>query len=140
MSRLGAVWSNVASELEVKDWIRSSTEKMQRETDLAAVKKSRRRDRLSKARKSRANVRLDENVLTARENATRKAVAEKSRQEGSVVVIEDSVAMVSETAPGATPANVRFVHVMGDVGIQRLTWGAGAHRGEENEVPVLRPA
>lgn len=89
--------------------------------------------------KEGADVRSVENVPIARENVTRKAVAAKSRQEGSTVTIEDSVAPASETAAGATLADVRSAQITGDVGSQRSARSADVHHEEEDEEGVAAP-
>lgn len=52
-------------------------------------------------------MRLDENVTLARENVSQKDTAARSGQESSVIVIEDSVALVLEAAAGAMFVDVR---------------------------------
>lgn len=73
----------------------------------------------------------------ARESTVRETVAPGSEQEGSAVVIEDSVAPVFEIAAGATPADVRTVQVTGDTERQRSTRGDGAHQEKEDEAAVV---
>lgn len=110
---------------------------MQRKTDLAAVEERQRWDRAAEEREKRANVRLDANVPGSREKVAREAVAARSGQEGSVVVIENSVASAFGVAAGATPVDDSSVQITGDVRYQRSTECAGAHREEEDEVAVV---
>lgn len=119
--------------------MKAATDRMQREMDLAAAEKRQRWDRAAEAKKKMANVRTSENVSFARKNVTQKAVAAKSRQEGSFVVTGNSVAPAPEVAAGATLVDVRSAQVTGDVRCQRSTSGAGAHPEEEDEVAVLAP-
>lgn len=120
--------------LEEEDMMKSTREAVQKKTDLPAVEERRRWDRSAKARKMRANGRLDEDVPAARELVAVVAGAAWSGEEGSVVAFEDSVALASESAAGAVPADVRTVQVAGDVGSKRSTRGVGAHREERKDV------
>lgn len=81
----------------------------------------------------RVDMWLKEIVTVAPGNATQEAAAATSRQEGLLVMIEDSVASAPEAAAGAKPANVRSVQITGDVESQRSTRGVDA-RQEEDEV------
>lgn len=82
-------------------------------------------------------MRLDENVPAARKNVTQEAASARSGQEGSVVMIEESVALASKAAAGATLANVRSVHVKGNVGSPPSTRGSGTRHEGEDEVAVV---
>lgn len=59
--------------LEKEDRMRAATERVQKSTALAALKKRRKWHRASTARKMMAIVRLDENVAVARKNVTQEA-------------------------------------------------------------------
>lgn len=76
---------------------------------LAVAEERCRWDLAAKARKKRANVRSSERGPVVQENSAQEVAVARSEQEGSVVVLEDSVASVSEAAVGAMPADVRSV-------------------------------
>lgn len=79
-------------------------------------------------------------MTVALENLTQEAAAMTSGQEGSVAVIVESISPTSEAAAGATPADVRSVQVMGDVGSQQSIEGADACQEREEEVAEVAPA
>lgn len=114
--------------------MQAAAERIQRKTTVAAAEERRSWDRASKAREKRAKMRLDENVAVAGESVTQETTAVRSEQKSSVVVIEDNVASASETAAGATLADVRSVQVTSDVGSQRPIGNADARPEEEEEV------
>lgn len=117
----------------------AATDRVQRETYLAVAKDRRKRERAAKAKRGSANARATDNVPGAGESIVRETVAARSRQEGSVVVIEDSVEPNSETTAGETPADVKLVKMTDDVGSQLSTEGKGAHQEKEDDVAKVLP-
>lgn len=122
-----------------EDRNKAVTDRVQRKTESAATEKRRIWDRAAKAERKNANARSNGNVPGARESGVRKTVAVRSEQEGSAVVIEDSLESNSEVGAGATPADVSSVQMTSDVRSQRSIGGGGAYQEVEDEVAEVAP-